>query len=133
MEHIMHPPRPNRLLIIAGSLMTLTTFVHVFAGGPEIYDPLRAGPLDPVVRSVTSVIWHAITAILAIMAVGLFWVSCYRNRPFEMAMIAIQLSFALLFIVYGMADLRELTSMPQWSIFLVGAGLILMAGGERAD
>ena len=127
MEKETQSPRLNRWLVTAGSLMTLTTCLHVFGGGPEVYDPVRASDLAPEVRSVLSVIWHAITAILAIMAIGLFWVSRHRNLPLEVAFCTIQISFAALFVGYGRFDLGNLTVMPQWVIFGVGAVLILLA------
>lgn len=131
MENISPSPRRNPWLLLAAAIMTLTVFIHVFAGGAEIYDPLRVGPYVPVVRSVLSVVWHAITLILGVMAVALYWVSRHRNPALETCLIAIQVGFAGLFIAYGWFDLREFSSMPQWSIFGVGACLILLARPYR--
>jgi len=133
MENVSHRSRKqNPWLLLAAAIMTLTVFIHVFAGGPEVYDPLRDAPHAPVVRSVLSVVWHAITLLLAVMAAALFWVSRHRNPALETVLIVIQVGFAGLFIGYGWLDLSELSSMPQWSIFGVCAGLILMARPYRS-
>ena len=129
-SHIQTRP-VNRPLLIAAGLMTLTVLVHAFVGGPEVYDPVRDSAITPVARSVTSVVWHVITAVLAIMAAGLFWVSRHRCRPLEVMLIAIQLSFAGIFIGYGLADFGSLLPMPQWIIFLIGPALMVFAGAEH--
>jgi len=118
----------NRPLLSAAALMTLTVLIHAFVGGPEVYAPVRVSALEPVALSVMSVVWHVITAILALMAVGLFWLARHRCQPLEVMLIAIQICFAAVFIGYGIVDLGNLTQMPQWIIFLVGPGLMLLAG-----
>ncbi len=118
----------NRVLLFAAGLMALTVLIHAFMGGSEIYAPLRDGTLHPLVASVLSVVWHVITAILALMAIALLWVARHRNRPLELMLIAMQLSFAVLFLAYGMVDLGNIIQMPQWIIFLAGPALILLAG-----
>lgn len=108
--------------------MALTTLVHAFVGGPEVYAPVRISALDPLTRSVTSVVWHVVTAQLALLAVGLYWVSAHRNPALEAMIGAMQLSFVVLFIGYGLGDLGSLWMMPQWTIFLAGLGLMVLAG-----
>lgn len=119
----------NRWHLTAALLMTLTVLIHVFVGGAEVMDPIRASTLDPLVIAVTNVVWHAITLQLALFVVGLFWLVQHQSRPLVAMMLAMQLGFALIFLGYGIADLGTLWPMPQWIIFLGIPALMLM--GER--
>lgn len=99
--------------------MALTTALHVFGGGPDFYAPLRASTLDPTVVSGYSVIWHAITLILAAFAVALAWLSRHRNAGLFWMVLGLQLGFAALFAVYGLVDLGSPWPLSQWIIFTV--------------
>ncbi len=120
----------NRWHLVAAALMTLTVLIHVFLGGPEVMDPIRASTLDPLVIAVTNVVWHAITLLLAIFAVALFWLSRHANRPLWALVLAMQVGFALIFLGYGIADLGTIWPMSQWVIFLGIPALMLM--GEKS-
>ena len=117
----------NPKMALAAGLMALLTLVHVFMGGPEINAPVRASALDEVVRSVSTVAWHAVTVLLTVFALGLAWVSRHANRPMEIMMIAIQLGLAGLFLVVGIADLGSVWPMPQWIGFLLIPALMVWA------
>ena len=130
MESTPSPAR-NPWYLTAAAAMAVTTLVHVFMGGPEVYAPLRAATLDPVVQSVLSVVWHMVTLVLAIMAIT-YWVLWQRPAVALAASNgAICLGIALLFLGYGMADLGTLWPMPQWIIFLLVFGLTCL-GLRRA-
>ncbi len=107
----------NSWLGASGLLMILTVFIHIFAGGPEILVPTRASELAPVIVSVLSVIWHAITWILILIAAALIWTAMRPNRGVVVLTVAIQLGLAALFVLYGLSDLGSLMQMPQWIIF----------------
>lgn len=122
----------NKWMSAAGCLMALTVLVHVFAGGPENYAPLRASDdaLPEIARSVLSVVWHAITVILIGFAVTLFILVRRENAGLFWLVLSIQLGFAFLFLVYGIADFGSLWPMPQWIIF---SGIpVLMLMGRRS-
>ncbi len=120
----------NRWHLTAAMLMTLTVLIHVFIGGAEVMNPIRASTLDPLVIAVTNVVWHAITLMLALFAAALFWLARRESRPLVAMMLAMQIGFALIFLGYGIADLGTLWPMPQWVIFL---GIpLLMITAERA-
>ena len=108
--------------------MAFTFFIHVFLGGPEIYTPSRAGGLDPVITSVNAVIWHFVSAVLAIMALALVWLAKAKNPALEWTLIAINVSTIALFIGYTLADFGALFVLPQWTLFT--ATLILMGLGQ---
>jgi len=108
----------NPVVLLAAGLMSMTIFVHVFMGGPEIMKPLRAAVLPPVVRAVMDVVWHGVTVVLICLAAALFWLTWNDNMALLMIVVAIQIGFAGLFICYGVTQLRSLWPMPQWIIFL---------------
>lgn len=122
----MEKNHTNIPLFLAGSLLALTTLVHIFLGGPESYDPLRASALDAIPISTLSVVWHMVTVILGISAGALFYISRIENRDMAVLLLLINLSFAVLFIVYTLTDFATLFALPQWIAFLGAAALILL-------
>ena len=123
MEHFR---QTNLWLVTAGALMTLTVFIHIFAGGPEVLAPTRTSDLDPVVISVLSVIWHGVTWILTLIAVTLFYAARQGSVGLIILVSVIQIGFAVLFLAYGLIDLGTLWPMPQWVIFLTIPALSLI-------
>lgn len=109
----------NVLLTIAAALMLLTTGVHLFAGGPEIMGPILSSDLPASVRAVAEVVWHGISLILFLMALGLAWLARVPNQPLLAFILAVQVGFAALFIGLGLLRLGNLSVMPQWGIFLL--------------
>lgn len=107
----------NPWMIAASLLLWLTTYVHVFMGGPEIHVPIQMSDLDAAVRGVGAVIWHAVTVILIAFAIACAALARRANRAMALLVIGIQLGFAALFIFYGITLLGTLWIMPQWVIF----------------
>ena len=107
----------NTPIMIGAGLMALTTGVHVFAGGPEIMRPIRKADLPREVIATADVVWHGITVILALTAIGLAWLAFNTNPPLLWMLTGVQLGFAALFVGYGLTRLGNLTKMPQWIIF----------------
>jgi len=124
-------PKWSRFHLAAAALMAFTFLVHTFVGGPEIYAPVRASDFDPALRSVLSVVWHIVTIMLAVMAVGVFVTAISRNAALEWVLIALNLGTAALFIGYGLADLGNVIEMPQWTGFLLIAVLMLIGQMRR--
>ena len=120
----------NRFHLAGALWMTITVCVHLFAGGADIYDPLRAAPLAPDVVSTLSVVWHAITWSLVLCSAALVYLTVRSAPAVEVLLGAFFAGFTALFIVYGSVDLGSLWIMPQWIIF--GAALVLLLLGRRA-
>jgi hypothetical protein len=116
----------NRSYAIAAALMGLTVGLHVFGGGPEIHDPIRASALPDVVRAIGSVLWHAVTWMLVLMAAALAWLSVRRDTALFAMVVAMQGGFAALFIFYGWTVLGTLWETPQWVIFCVIAAVMFL-------
>lgn len=123
MESKRHPQK-NSFYLAAAGLMALTTLVHLFAGGPEIYAPLRDATLAPVVVSTLSVVWHMISLLLGLYTVALFWLWQRSNDHLAVFICAGQIAFALLFVTYGIADFGSVLPLPQWTIFALTAAFI---------
>ncbi len=119
----------NKWILSAGILSLLTLLAHVFGGGPEIHDPVLESDLLVELKAVLSVIWHAITAILAINGVALFMASRHARyqKPIVLLIAGQYLAFAALFIFYGWIRLGTLAPMPQWTIF-IAISVLALAG-----
>jgi hypothetical protein len=121
---------PMRLpTLCAAGLMAATFFLHVIGGGRELHVPIQASSLDLPLRAISAVIWHMVSALLALQAVALIWLARHPNRPMSTLLIAIQVAFAGLFLFYGQTMFGTVWVMGQWTIFLALAGLI--AWGAR--
>jgi len=105
--------------------MALTSLVHIFVGGPELYTPLRASNLSVVEWSTFSVVWHFVSFQLLLLAGALIYLARYRNAGLFNFVLATTVGFAVLFIGYGIIDLHSVFVMPQWIAFSVIAGLML--------
>ncbi|MGR3760779.1 hypothetical protein ACUXV3_11710 [Roseobacteraceae bacterium NS-SX3] len=122
----------NLFYAAASAVMAATAAIHVFAGGPEIHQPILDSALPDVVRSVGSVIWHAITWVLVLMTLALASLAQRPNAQLEAMVAAIQIGFAVLFIGYGLARLGSVWEMPQWIIFSAIPALMLLGRLHRS-
>jgi len=119
----------NRWLIGAAALMAVCFLAHLFAGGAEVIDPLRASAVPDVPKAVLLVVWHMATLLLAVLTWALWHLSAHDNRALCGVVAVLSLGAAGLFIAYGVLMLGSLWPMPQWIAFLVVAAL--MAVGMR--
>lgn len=120
----------SKFLKSAAVLMALTCGVHIFAGGPELYAPLRASDGDPVFTSVFSVVWHFVTLQLALMALGLWHLSIHPNPALFWGLWMSLAGTGALFVGYGLNDLHSLWPMPQWIAFW-GVAALMLPGARR--
>jgi hypothetical protein len=118
----------NAWLLSAGIAALLLDLVHIFPGGREIHRPMVASHWPEPAKAVWSVVWHAVTAVMAFG--GLFLIAAAFLPEHALALsllpIALFLSAAGLFIVYGLKRLGTLRILPQWLAFLVISGLGLV-------
>lgn len=115
----------NRPLVLASTLFFGTAAIHGLIGGPEINAPVQISTLDPVVRAVSAVVWHALTAIFTVLAAALLWVARYPNRTVLVLILGITLCFTALFLSIGITTLGSVWPMPQWILFTAIAGVLL--------
>jgi hypothetical protein len=118
----------DRLTSAAGILLAATTLIHLFAGEGDVHAPLRALSGDGEMGLYVSVLWHAVTVVLAAMAAALLWATrAPVQRQGVIWLAAAQCAgFAALFIGYGLALAGSLWLAPQWLLFL---GATALAGG----
>lgn len=125
------PTRVSPFTAVAAALMALTVVVHVVMGGPEVHDPLLVIVQNPVLGAFVSILWHAVTVVLIVLAVGLALLSRKSDPALELVLSGIQIGFALLFIGYGASRLGTLMIMPQWIIFLLVPALTRLGQAQR--
>ena len=106
-------------------LMAVTTVVHVFAGGPENYTPLRASGMDPVPLATMSVAWHMVTLQLIVTTVALAYLVRHTNPVVWGGVFVMSLGSATLFIGYGLSDFGDILTLPQWIAFAGTTALLL--------
>ncbi len=121
----------NRWMLAAAAGLLLTTWVHVFLGGPEIHQIIQASDMHPGVRAIGAVLWHAVTVNLLVFAVACLWMSQRPNPALAILVCGIQIGFAALFVFYGLTLLGTVWLMPQWVIFLL-VPAVMMMGLRRA-
>ncbi|MEE2946633.1 MAG: hypothetical protein VX444_15810 [Pseudomonadota bacterium] len=121
----------NKWNLGASVLMALTFCLHVFGGGPEIHEPIQASALSDYLRAMSAVLWHAVTVVLAVLAIAYLWLAKHENTAMSLQMSAIQLGFAALFLWYGETLLGTVWPMPQWIIFIVIPAVSLFGLPQR--
>jgi hypothetical protein len=116
----------NRPIVAAAVLSLLTFFIHVVGGGADVHAPIQASSLAPDLRAISAVLWHEVSALLLVQGVALAWDArrSQRNKPLLVVLLALQVSFAVLFVFYGLSVLGTPWVMVQWTIFTVLAALI---------
>ncbi|WP_316015624.1 hypothetical protein [Roseobacter sp. HKCCA0434] len=111
-------------LSAAAIFAAVICLIHVIAGGREVHVPIQAHGLPPGLRAISAVLWHAVTVILIVMAGATAWLAMRPEPGLAVALIAICLGWAGLFVWYGLRQLGTVRDMPQWGLFLALAGLI---------
>jgi len=125
--------RIHRPTAAAGGVLALTTLIHLFGGGRDVVDPLMAQISGPELRLYVLVIWHFVTAFLALSAIALFWAArdIAARGPVRGLVAALSLAAAGLFAGYGIALLGTLWVAPQWLIFGLVSALTLWPARPR--
>ncbi len=114
--------------LAAAGLSALTAIAHVFGGGPEFHQPMLASELGSHVKAGFSVVWHATTIMLVVNSGLLFFAAINRpeGRAFALVVVLQYLPYAVIFLFFGMMRLGNITALPQWTVFLLVAGLALV-------
>lgn len=118
----------NPWLLAAGVAALVLDLVHIFPGGREIHRPMVASHWPEPAKAVWSVVWHAATAVMALGGVALIAAGLFPEQALELAAlpVALFLSTALLFLVYGLKRLGTVWVLPQWVAFLGISALALI-------
>ncbi len=113
----------NKPMLAAAAISALTFGLHVIGGGADVHAPIQASTLPLPLRAISAVLWHFVSLILALQALGFLSVARTANRDLSLMLIAIQIGTAVLFVFYGLTMLGTIWLMPQWTIFLTVAAL----------
>lgn len=115
----------NRYLMTAGAFAGALTLAHIIGGGIDVHAPLLQTQADTQLAAYISILWHAVTASLSIIAASLVFSGIRPTNSVAVAVVAISLciAFAGLFLVYGISRLGTIWLMPQWVAFLVIAAI----------
>ncbi|MEX3014967.1 hypothetical protein [Gymnodinialimonas hymeniacidonis] len=127
----MDRKRLNLGYAIAGGLFVATAAIHAFVGGPEVNAPVQGSGLDPLVRAVSAVVWHALTALFVVFGGALFWAAWHGARALVMTVLAVNVAFIALFLAIGIVALGTVWPMPQWVLFGLISGVMIW--GLRTD
>lgn len=115
----------NKPMLSAAILMLVTFLVHTFVGGPEIQTPIFESTLAADVKAISIVVWHMITVTLAGFTLALFYLAKNRNPALAGILSALMLAYAALFLGYGLARFGDVTTMPQWTFFVLTPLLVI--------
>jgi len=118
----------NAWLLAAGIAALLLDLVHIFPGGREIHRPMVAAHWPEPAKAVWSVVWHATTAVMAFGGVALIAAAFIPDQALALSVlpIALFLTTAVLFIVYGLIRLGTVRVMLQWTAFMMISALGLI-------
>jgi hypothetical protein len=120
MERAMNIP-----LLAAAALSAATFGLHVVGGGAEFHAPIQAVDMPLPLRTVSAILWHYVSVMLLLQAIAFGWLARSPSVPLLWFLIAVQLGFAGLFLVYGLVMLGSIWVLLQWTIFIAIAGLAL--------
>ena len=115
----------NLPILAAAMVFFLTALIHAFLGGPEVNAPVQESALDPVVRAVMAVAWHALTALFLALAAALAWAARRPNPALLLLGLVLSGSFVAIFGAIGIAQLGNVTAMPQWTLFAMTSVLLV--------
>lgn len=118
----------NPWLMMAGAAALVLDLVHIFPGGREIHRPMVASHWPDPAKAVWSVVWHAVTAVIALGGLALVAAGLVPDLALALAAlpVALFLTFAVLFLVYGVKRLGTVWVLPQWLAFLAISALALI-------
>jgi hypothetical protein len=123
MEVLMNP-----WLLSAGIAALLLDLVHIFLGGREIHRPMVAAHWPEPAKAIWSVVWHAVTAVMAFGGLALIAAAFLPGQALALSVLPITLflATAALFIFYGLKRLGTVRTLPQWVAFTVISVLALI-------
>lgn len=118
----------NPWLMTAGAAALVLDLVHIFPGKRAIHRPMVASRWPDPAKAVWSVVRHAATAVMALGGLALIAAGLVPDLALALAAlpVALFLSFAVLFLVYGVKRLGTVWVLPQWLAFLAISALALV-------
>lgn len=125
----------NRPLLCAAVLASVTSAIHVFAGGDDIAAPLLASSLGEEPRLALYAVWHLVSVTLALSAGAYFFGALTRHVESSRSMVLfisiLWICFGIVFLLVALTQPGEglFFKIPQW-ILLLPVGLLGLWGGS---
>ncbi len=110
-------------ILSAAGLSFVLLIAHVKGGGKEVHVPMLESDMSRLLKAYASVIWHAVTAVLAIGTLALVWAAFGQGAEMAIVIVGQYLAFVGLFLIYGVVRLKSIWVMPQWVAFLLISAL----------
>ena len=115
----------NLWLFAAGAVASVTTLIHVFAGGPTVAAPLLAArDIAETPKLTNYYCWHIVTITLCAMSFAFLYAAL---TPDETALAAMWTAIAAAFALWSVALIvwkrQKALDLPQWTLFAVIASL----------
>jgi hypothetical protein len=109
----------NLRFFFAALISLPTCAVHMIRGGRKLHVPMLTCPPDTPTKKVWSVVWHGVTAMLALATAAVI-----SDAAAAMAAAPVGLSgaFAAHFFGCGVRRLGSIPILPQWIAFVLIAG-----------
>ena len=113
----------NWLLIVAGVLASLTSVIHLFAGGNDVAEPLLDASLKDDVKYALYACWHFVSAFFVTSALSLLGAG-FGVLPKETGWIIgvsslwVLFGLVFLFISLWVNNLEGVFRLPQWVLLL---------------
>ncbi len=109
------------LVLGVGSL--LLAVVHAVGGGRAVAQPMLAASFDVVARDTMHVVWHGVTAQLALAGIGLVAAGLAPTAATDAlvrAVATLYLAYAAIFVAVALRSRRRraLLELGQWIAFL---------------
>jgi len=111
------------IALLLGTASLLLAGLHVIGGGRSVARPMLAASFDAVARDTMHVVWHGVSAQLALAGIGLVATGLAPTAGTETlvrAVATLYLAYAVLFLWIGLASRRRraLVELGQWMAFL---------------
>ncbi|MBA3461724.1 MAG: hypothetical protein H0T46_17300 [Deltaproteobacteria bacterium] len=111
------------IALVLGAASLFLAVVHVLGGGRAVARPMLAADFDVVARDTMHVVWHGVSAQLALAGLGLIATGLAPSastEPLVRAVATLYLAYAGLFLWIAIASRRRraLVELGQWMAFL---------------
>lgn len=118
----------NYWLVAAAVVSGITCGIHVFVGGPELLSPLLLSNLNPAAKSVWIVVWHTVTALIALNSVAFIVSAQPGARALLISSYPLAISFCMivLFLFFSITQHGSIIALPQWTLFLASSVLAIV-------
>lgn len=123
----------NKPIALAALGMAATLALHAISGEFTVHRPLLADVLSAEMDLYVSVVWHGITAVIAINTIALVYAALQPSPPNPLLWVVggQTLALGLMFILFGIIRTSSLWVAPPW-VILVPLGLLILWSAARA-